>query len=54
MLTATILVLALWLAFVWIFDLDGIRDAARRMRLRNHESSRVSRNTTISERTRNV
>ena len=54
MLTATILVLALWLAFVWIFDLDGIRGAALRMRLRNRDSSRLSKDIITGERTRNV
>jgi hypothetical protein len=40
MLTATILVLALWLAFVWIVDPDGFGETARRKHRRDNNSSR--------------
>jgi hypothetical protein len=28
LLTSTLIVLALWLAFIWLFDPDGIRKCA--------------------------
>jgi hypothetical protein len=39
MLAATILVLAVWLAFIWICDPDGYRETSRRNRRRGHSSS---------------
>jgi hypothetical protein len=54
MVTATILVLVLWLAFVWIFDLDGFRDTAQRMRRRNYGSPRSPKPTITSGSTRDV
>jgi hypothetical protein len=39
MVAETILVLAVWLAFIWICDPDGFREAARRKERRAHNPS---------------
>jgi hypothetical protein len=54
MLTATILVLGLWLAFVWIVDPDGFGETARRMHRRDNSASRLGKGPKTDGKTSDV